>query len=210
MEEHTEQLMTDKTKILSPETPMDIKQAKALFVQYRGHLSPDYLRLAQLIRRHGISLPVPNENYLHGLCLTDMLLGFVNESLRILTGSITEGVPECLRDKFEAAVARIQKAGGTARIVVLGNDSGQLKSLQDKYGRTLLIREARPASGAIIRHFIVGDTELVRDEEPHADLREESDANEIKASVYFNNKEKAAVLSTAFDAIWDKLKADSK
>ena len=45
--------------------------------------------------------------------------------------------------------------------------------------------EAKTRKNAKIRHFIVGDDDMVRDEAPHIPLGPNSDANEFQANVYF-------------------------
>jgi len=73
------------------------------------------------------------------------------------------------------------------------------------YKDVLQIVSATTKDDAIIPHFIVCDNDMVRDEEPHGPLDDNTNANEVCAEVFFNNHSKARVFSSRFNAMWDAL-----
>lgn len=190
-----------------PPKQMKIKDAKELFASYRKAFQPDYEALVKLFRLHGIPFPVDNSNYLHALSFTDLMFHHTDSSLRMLTGSLTGGVPDCLRDSFEEMLARINKRGGAARIIEVDGDRPYSQVSDSETRGRLQVLRGVPSEGARLAHFIVCDNDMVREEEPHAKLTDDSDANEVKAKVYFSNKTKAVTFSARFDAMWRKLSA---
>ena len=47
---------------------------------------------------------------------------------------------------------------------------------------------------------------MVRDEQIHGELSDKTDANEVKAMVYFNNQAKATVKREKFEGYWKALR----
>jgi 2-phospho-L-lactate transferase/gluconeogenesis factor (CofD/UPF0052 family) len=105
---------------------------------------------------------------------------------------------------------RLKTNGGKARIILVNSESrGPLDALKAKYPESLDFAEATASEDNKIRHFIVSDNDMVRDEEPHQKLNDLQSAEVIQAKVYFKNESKAAAMSQEFDAIWRHLRGTS-
>lgn len=193
----------------SPETPrtrMTIGDAKRVFQEYGPELQHDFEGLVQLFRAHGIALPISNSNYLHALSMTDLMFRHTDRSLRMVTGNATEGLPQCLQTTFRRMLQRIRGNGGKARMVVIDSDTAALEPLRQEFSGTFELARARPRQRARVTHFIVCDDDMVRDEQYHDTLGDDTDANTIKAHVYFANPEMASTFGANFDAIWDAVR----
>jgi hypothetical protein len=191
---------------------MTIARAKQLFVQFRKSLEPDYASVMQLLRQTNTTSPIENSNYLHALSLADLMFCNTSRSLRMLTGSSTEALPNALYDSFAQMISRIKENRGSAKVIVVNGNSRDLthfEQLQEEYKGTLEFAEGRAAPGARVTHFIVCDSDMVRDEDYHPDLDENSSADLVTAKVYFANKAKADLLTRFFDRIWSALKGRS-
>jgi hypothetical protein len=184
---------------------MNIRQAKEFFQKYQNDLEPDYANLVRLFRKQGIDEAIPNSNYLHALGLIDGMFSETSRSLRMLTGNASEAVPSLLFGPFEKMLLRIKKNGGSAKVIVVDGSASGLDPLKGKYPDTLDVALGTATKGSRISHFIVCDSDLVREEEYHVPLNDDSSADLIKAKVYCANKGKATALSLLFDGIWKKL-----
>jgi len=198
-EEHVSELADEKAR------PMTIGVCKKLFEQYSDGFLPDQENLVQLFRRHRLDHAIHNENYLHALSLTDLMFQHTKYSFCMLTGSAGDGFLACLRDSFVAMLRRIRNSKGEARVIVVNGSTTEFQPFLDEFPDTLTVIQAESASGAQIAHFIVGDDDMVRDEEIHSPLTKNSNANEIKADVYFANKIEADMFSRKFDIYWNGL-----
>jgi len=185
---------------------MDIATAKRFFLECREELVEGYRNVADYCREHQISAPLPNDNFVHALTLTDLMFDKCQRSLRMLTGGHGDGFIGCLKDTFVKMLHRLKKNSGVAQILVLngGSESKLLDSLAAEFPGTLKIAKGRIVSGAV-SHCIVADNEMVRDEQPHEPLAELTSANVIKANVYFHSPGMADLFSKRFDAIWERV-----
>jgi len=100
---------------------------------------------------------------------------------------------------------RIRKNNGKARIIVVNGTANELEPLKKKYAGTFEVALGTASKGSRVSHFIVCDSDMVREEEYHDVLTDESSADLIKAKVYCSNRVKADGLSLIFDGIWEKL-----
>lgn len=194
----------------SQQGPMTIGNAKSIYRKFGVDLRIDTISIVKLIRGSGINLPLQNCNYLHALSYTDLMLSHTQCNFRMLTGCAGGGFLDCLLERFDEMLARLKKNGGKAKIILVNSESsGPLVSLKEKYADSLEYTEASTNEDANIRHYIVSDDDMVRDEEPHPKLTDEQSAELIQAKVYFRNTSKAAALIQEFDAIWSHLKGIS-
>ena len=190
--------------------PMTIGVCQGLFKKYSDEFLPDHEDLVRLFRRHRLDHAIHNENYLHALSLTDLLFQHTNRSFRMLTGSAGDGFLTCLRDSFVAMLRRLRNSKNKARVIVVNDSTAKPQPFLgefDEFKDTLTVIQAESTSDARIAHFIVGDDDMVRDEAIHSPLTKDSNANEIKADVYFANKIEADIFSRKFDIYWNGLSA---
>lgn len=180
--------------------PMTIGKAKELFAKYKTALLPDYENLVKRFRRNDIEDPISNSNYLHALLWMEVMFRNTCSSFQMVTGE--GGLPDCLLDAFSEMLRRVQRSGGRARVIVLGEDSSSWDLLVSDFDVLEVLRgvAVRPH---IIPHFIICDG-MVRSEELHDELSDGVDAS-VVAEVYFSNKVKAMVFGQKFDAFWGKL-----
>lgn len=185
---------------------MDIGKAKALFNECGGEMVREYESIAAFCRENRIDAPLANGNFLHALTLTDLLFRHTEKSLLMLTGGAGDGFIACLEKTFKAMLGRLRSNKGSARIIIVDGDQENklLRSLQKDYPGVLQVARAT-SSGSPISHFIVGDGEMLRDEEPHPQLNDSIDANVIKADVYFHSPNIASIFTNRFDAMWRRV-----
>lgn len=199
----SDQTLADDTELNGGPSSMKISDAKNVFHLFGPSLQQDFEDLARLFRTHGIGLPIANSNYLHALSTIALMFRHTDHSLQMVTGSAREGLPQCLHPIFRNMLSRIKKNDGKARVVVVDTDADDLESLAKDFPDTLHVARGRIPPGARLTHFIVCDDDMVRDEKYHPKLEDDSDANVIKADVYFSNPDVASMLSRKFEAIWD-------
>jgi len=186
---------------------MNIDDATRLYKEFGQSLNPDFESLAGMFRQLSIEAPLSNSNYLHALSLTDLLFKHTDTSLSMVTGGTGDGFIGTLKGSFCAMLKRIKARKGKARVIVLDGETKLLREWeQGEFAGTLEIAVATVRPNAEVRHFIVGDDDMVRDEEPHDALTGASDANKVRANVYFKNKAIARVFSSRFEAMWDAVK----
>lgn len=185
---------------------MNIEQARDVYQKFGSALNPDFEEWAKVFRRLAIEEPISNSNFLHALSLTDLMFCHTSRSLDMVTGDLGDGFVQCLQASFTKMLDRIRAAGGKARIIVIDGDAKLLRQMASGVYRGVLeVAEATLRPDAVVRHFIVGDDDMVRDEEPHAPLTNTTDANVVRADVYFHNKSMARVFSSRFGAMWSAL-----
>jgi hypothetical protein len=184
---------------------MNIAKAKRIFQDCGPDLVREYDSIVKFCRENKVSAPLANGNFMHALTLTELLFGHTDNSLRMLTGGHGDGFIACLKSTFVAMLNRLRRNNGKARIVVVNGDreSALLNRLRADYPNTLDVKHGSATTP--IAHFIVGDSEMVRDEKPHPELDDSSDANLIKADVYFHSPAIASLFEDRFDSIWDRL-----
>ncbi len=187
---------------------MDIRKAKSLFEECGSDIVKEYESVVQFCRVNQIGAPLANGNFLHALTLTDLMFTHAEHSLRMLTGGAGDGFVACLKKNFCGMLSRLRRNGGEAQIIVVdgGVENVLLKSLCEEFPTTLQVKKGT-ASGRSIAHFIVADSKMVRDEQPHPPLTDSTDANIIKANVYFHSPAIAGLFASRFDAIWKQLSA---
>lgn len=181
---------------------MTIQTARDLFLQYGEKFRPDCEAVVSLVRKRNLSDALPNSNYLHALSLTQLMLDHTDHEFRMLTGCAGDGFLSSLKSSFVEMLRRIRDVKGTARIIFVNDNrkSEWIDSLRKEFPDTLDTVSVRAATN--LSHFIVCDDDMVRDEELHDALTEQSSANLIKAKVFFKNLAMAEVFSVRFDAIW--------
>lgn len=190
---------------------MNIKEAKDVYSKHGASLHPDYEALSTVFRQLDIEAPISNSNFLHALSLTHLMFHHADRRLEMVTGGCGDGFIQCLKQSFLSMLDKIRASGGTARIIVIDGDCSQLNTwAAGAYKDVLQIVRASAKPGVRIAHFIVCDDDMVRDEEPHGPLTDTTDANQVKAQVYFHNHSKARIFSSRFSAMWNALGGNSQ
>lgn len=190
---------------------MTVAEAKKRFRESREQTS-GFRKLTQLLIHSRFTEPFYNDSYLDALVLTEAMFEASNESICILCGKAGDGFISDLAPVFEAALERIKMSGGLVRVILLDNGHAKtLTALMERFPETLRIASA--SSTKEINHFIVCDGRMLRIEEIHAPLTEQSRADEVKARVYFNNPSRANMMTATFNTIWNvivpKMEANS-
>lgn len=184
---------------------MNVGEAKEIFRSYRRGLAAEYEDVVRFCRKNSVDAPLKNGSFLHALTLTDLILTHCDKSFRMLTGGAGDGFVSCLKDSFVEMLERLKASKGKARILVLNGptDTEVLRSLREGFPDTLEVRKGIARGN--VAHFIVADNDMVRDEKPHIPINDASDADTIKADVYFHSPPIAELFSSRFDAIWTKV-----
>jgi hypothetical protein len=179
---------------------LTIKQARECYRNLRRcATTPLESIILQLIDK-SIRTEFQNDSYLDALLLTEAMLASAGKHIVWLSGGSADGFLAELSSAFESALSRIQKAGGSVRLVLLCNQMPPiLIPMLKKYSalKVALAKSEKP-----LQHFIVCDSKAVRVEEVHGDLSDESLASDVKATVYFNNPTKASFWEVFFNAVW--------
>lgn len=182
---------------------MSIRKAKELFSEFGDDFVSELENVAHVFRDAHVRQPLPNGNFLHALCLTRVMLQHTTNSFKMLTGGAGDGFLSCLSGDFREMLQRIRSNHGKAKIIVLGEHDGDSKilaELVEEFGDCLKVAYA--TSKEPVRHYIIADTDMVRDEHLHEPLTEESDADSVIADVYFRNSAIADVFKDRFKRQW--------
>jgi hypothetical protein len=189
---------------------MTIKDAKYAFEKWGDSLQKP---LDELIDNRCKCKPgeaISNDNYFMALCFTNRMFEATQKNIRMLAGNDGNDFIGLLSVNFLKAMERIKQNKGFAHIILITEKIPEfLKSLKTKYGQYLDFKQARLLPGQNIKHFIVCDENIVREEEIHEPLTENMSADTIKASVYFNNLAKGGIKASEFDGIWEALSTKS-
>lgn len=182
---------------------MDIKKAQELYVEIGEFIRSD---ISNIANKMGSSC-LANDTYFNALEYTDLMFYRTLSNIRMFSGSDGDGFLSTLRSSFERALAKIKKAKGFARIILISDEiPSALKKIQEKHADVLKIIPVQLKSGVDLSHYIVCDNNMLRDEKVHKNLTQDTDIKEIKASVYFDNEAKAENFAEKFDDLWDFLK----
>jgi methyl coenzyme M reductase subunit D len=129
-----------------------------------------------------------------------------NQKLTILTGSNADQFLDALHVSFEKALERIRKTSGIARMIILDNEIPKtVSTLASRFAPLVQIRRGILKPGAKINHIIACDSTMIRVEEHHEPLTLDSDADAVKAKVFFDNAEEVKARLGFFDAAWELL-----
>lgn len=187
---------------------MEIMDAKQVFQEWGDSLTPGYETIIDLNIVRRSQKGFNNDNYCHALFFTDYMFRKAQHSICMLTGGISNnGFLDILFNSFSEAVKRIAEKGGEVKLITLGPSiCDRVDKLREQFKNTLFIEPALTTSGGPLPHFIICDDKMVRDEQIHGELSDKTDANEVKAMVYFNNQAKATVKREKFEGYWKALR----
>jgi len=148
-----------------------------------------------------------NDTYFNALEYTDLMFYRTLSNIRMFSGSDGDGFLSTLHSSFGRALAKIKKADGFARLILISDEiPPALKQIQQTHSDVLEVVPVRIESGVNLSHYIVCDDNMLRDEKVHKTLTPETDIKEIKAFVYFDNEAKAKNFAEKFDDLWRFLK----
>jgi len=149
--------------------------------------------------------PLDNDSYADALFLTDIMFSKTNRYMDILTGGGADTFLSVLRNPFTEALKRIKKVGGTLRVILVDCDTVPeiLQELQPEYPIEWV--QAKAVENAKIRHLIVCDDKMLRDEVPHGALKPQTPADTINAKVFLNSPVHVEIKKNYFDTVWGKL-----
>lgn len=175
--------------------------------QRRGEamIHPGYRTLIESLLKSGFEGPIPNKSYLDALFLTEFMFNQVERSFMMLSGAGADGFLSTLRDPFEEMLSRLAVSGGEARVIVLSESLPTcLQEMELRHGNILKFVLARALSGPIA-HFFVCDSRMVRREDIHEPISDDTPITAITATVYLNNKVEAKRAEDLFTALWNRL-----
>jgi len=210
--------MPPEVQEAKPKSPiMTIGEAENLFDRFRTSLQKDYSDLARVFEkaRHTkfyiggsyttpADWPVPSSNYLRSLGYLSDILMQTHHSFNMVTGSDRLLQTESLQKHFRDMLKRLAGKQNTARVIVVDGEAPGFEKLQSEFADSLKVVRGRSVDKPI-QHFLASDDRRVRDEEHHGPLTSNSDANAIKAEVYFNNETLARLRNGTFENYWKKI-----
>ena len=181
---------------------MDIKNAQRVYGEIGEFIRGDISNIANKMGSSGLA----NDTYFNALEYTDLMFYRTLSNIRMFSGGDGDGFLSTLYSSFERALAKIKKAKGFARIILISNEiQPALKEIQGRHADVLEIIPAKVKEGVELSHYIVCDDNMLRDEQLHDILTPETDIREIKASVYFDNEAKSKNFAEKFDDLWKSL-----
>ena len=194
---------------------LTISDAQKFYRSHHGELIADYKSLIRLIRDAKIRHPLSNSNYLHALSFTGLMMDETSYQFRMLTGGALDGFLDTLRSNFEKMLERIRSNKAThkncyARVLIVnGETSKGVADLLSSYSDVLDLSNCRaePGTEKDFRHFIVSDSDMLRDEQYHEPLSDSSDASDVVADVHFFDPSRAKMFANRFDTFWTAVKA---
>ncbi|HMO04922.1 MAG TPA: hypothetical protein PKE33_09890 [Kiritimatiellia bacterium] len=151
----------------------------------------------------GETIKLENDCYPDALEYTETMLFHTHKSINIVTGCGCGGFYAALLRHLTDALQRVQKASGTARMIVIAPDYPEwLVALAHEFAGTFTL--ARLKAKEKLQHFIVCDSKIVRLEKLHGELAPDSPADTIKAEVFFNEPQMGRDLEARFEEFWNK------
>ena len=181
-----------------------IEEAKSLFQEYGAFLQESFDDYIDTKREEG--KPIYNDNYFMALCFTDRMLRETKYHFRMLAGNDGNDFLNLLKSHFEMAMERIKNNNGFARIILVTKKIPSfLISLKKKFPDHFDYKRVTLKSDAQIEHTIICDGDMVREEEIHLLLDENTLAGAIRATVYFDNPARGKIRASEFDGIWSGL-----
>jgi len=183
---------------------MSICTAREFYRKHASAVNMDEIDLVDMFRKIGWKNGLNNDNYVHALFLTDLMFRNTFTSMSILAGAGADDFLRCLSKSFEALLDRLKKwSEGLVRIVIVDGEKGDyLNWLSRRYEGTLSVKCAQSAPTVRIGHFIFNDSGMLRKEQYHDPLDDESSAGEVKAKVYLNNPTESRIMWDVFDTVW--------
>jgi hypothetical protein len=154
-----------------------------------------------VLQKGETSYKLENDCYADALDYTDTMLFHTHKSINIVTGCGCGGFYATLLGHLIAALQRVKKVKGSARMIVIAKDLPEwLVALTYEFSGTFTL--ARFKTKEKLQHFIVCDSNIVRLEEPHEELSLQSPADAIRAKVVFNEPKIGAELEARFEGFW--------
>lgn len=205
------------TETSSPKTPLNglprIVTVKDAITRYReqgeGSIYKGYRDVIKSLVKNGYDKAIRNDSYADALFLTDIMLEHTEEEFRMVGGTGTDNFISALKGHFRKMLDRLTRVGGKARIVVVRTPDQDapacptLRELASEYPNVMQFEAG--VSDVLQRHYVVSDSQMIRIEEPHLPLSNDTDACAIKAMVYFSNPVRASMLKEEFDRVWNVL-----
>ena len=182
---------------------MKIGQIERLYAKNGiNEIRTDYRAIVETLRRLKRQEPIRNDDYLHGLYLTDLMFASTRQHIRMLTGTGESNWLALLEPTLVKTLARMREARGFLKAIFVGEGKLPLgiHGLREQFGELIQIQKARAESP--IRHFITCDSYMLRLESVHPPITPDMDSDLIKADVYFNNVAKTRTTEKEFDRIW--------
>ena len=184
---------------------MTVKDAKDIFEKWGGSLQKPFDDLIDIKSQDKPEKPISNDNYFMALCFTNRMFSKTNKHIRMLAGKDGADFLNLLQSNFERAMERVRKNDGFVRIILVTEKIPNfLKQLKAKYPKWLEYKRAILMPGAQIEHTIICDDYMVREEEIHPPLDENTPADAIRASVYFSNSARGKMRASEFDGTWSE------
>jgi len=185
---------------------MNIRQVESLYAKKgKNEIRTDYRAIVDTFRKLKRQEPIPNDDYLHGLYLTDLMLASTRKHIRMLTGTGESNWLAVLEPTLVKTLARITEAKGFFKAIFVGEGKlpAAIHMLSKQFGETIQVQKAQ--AEAPIRHFIACDSYMLRLESVHPPITPDMDSSMIKGDVYFSNVAKTKSKEEEFDFIWSYL-----
>lgn len=166
----------------------------------------DYRDIVEVIRRLRLDLEIPNSDFSHALYLAELMFQGTSKNIRMLNGmSIECDWLDVLKGSLNGAVTRMKNSGGFLKAIFVGEGGAPqfIEDLHQKFSDTVQFITATAVKP--IKHFIICDDKMFRDEEIHKPITPDMNSNEIKAKVYLNNRLETRIAIEKFDSIWNSL-----
>jgi len=197
------------------QTPNTVADVERLFMQFPGDISSQHGSALDVLRSHrrpshsefGFTSIEPIRDalistcYLNTLAWMKVMINRTRHSLHLVTGS--DRLARVLAEDFDQMLHHFDKHGGDARVVVVDGNSEAFNDLHHDHKQSLRI--AKATASQPFKHFLVGDDCMVREEELHNPISDNSSSTVTAADVYCNNDIKAKRLKTWFDVIWKRV-----
>jgi hypothetical protein len=197
--------MTDPAVVAQNPT-MTVAEAKRIYQAYGDDLEGFYVAMHKALIANRPRVELSNNNYLHALQLTSLMMRNTHKDFQMVSGGTTENFVKMLFTEFRGMLSRLAEVKGKARIIAINSTpvpkgDGLLESLRQQFPGTLEICNGIANDPNRISHFIVADN-MVRVERPHAPLNDAANANTVEARVIFNSSVEADIYRRRFDSFW--------
>ena len=190
-------------------TVKTVRTAQAQYLQSgEGSIHKGFRDVIKSLVKSGYPKPIPNDCYADALFLTDIMLEHTERSFRMLSGQSGDGFITTLETNFKKMLVRLHEVGGKAKVILIRRpgQAAQTRKLNELQKEIPGVLEfATGVAEHDLKHYIVSDSQMLRLEDVHPPLTDETPADAIKAQVYMDAPVRAKMQEESFESIWNIL-----
>lgn len=173
-------------------------------------IDKEYNKLVEEAAENDKNLIIPNSSVAHAILISQKLIDKAENNIKILTGELTSVYYDHISDNLGNATRKLSRLGAI-RIIISDAAARENPTLNNFLRDNNNVIQVKRVNEQVDRidpesfrnHFLVSDSKRYRFEKPHT--REDLDEFKVEALANFGDEERAEVLDSFFDKIWDSI-----